>query len=58
MQACAYQAYVATDDETEMFDYHNPLAYEASIHHEPDLPRYVDTLTGPDQAGFHKAMQR
>ena len=50
------QAYIGSDDETETFDYHNPLAYQASIHCDPNLPGYVDALTSPDWEGFYEAM--
>ena len=46
--AQAYSAFVAGDSSTETYDYRDPLVYQASTHKDPDLPRYVEALTGPE----------
>ena len=54
--AQAYSAFVAGDSSTETYDYRDPLVYQASTHKDPDLPRYVEALTGPDREGFYEGM--
>ena len=46
--AQAYSAFVAGDSSTESYDYRDPLVYQASTRKDPDLPGYVEALTGPD----------
>ena len=52
--AQAYSAFVAGDSSTKTYDYRDPLVYQASVRKEPDLPGYVEALTGPDHEGFYE----
>ena len=54
--AQAYSAFVTGDSSTETYDYRDPLVYQASIRKDPDLPGYVEALTGPDREGFYEGM--
>ena len=54
--AQVYSAFVAGDSSTETYNYRDPLVYQASIRKDPDLPRYVEALTGPDREGFYEGM--
>ena len=54
--AQAYSAFVAGDSSTETHDYRDPLVYQASTRKDPDLPGYVEALTGPDREGFYEGM--
>ena len=56
--AQAYSAFVAGDSSTETYNYRDPLVYQASIHKDPDLPRYVEALTGPDRERFYEGMRQ
>ena len=56
--AQAYSAFVAADSSTKTYDYRDPLVYQASIHKDPDLPGYVEALTGPDREGFYEGMRQ
>ena len=51
-----YSAFVAGDSSTETYDYRDPLVYQASTRKDPDLPRYVEALMGPDCEGFYEGM--
>ena len=53
----SFMAFAATDEDTQKFDFWDPLSFEAMTQNDPDLPSYMDALTGPDQQGFFKAMQ-
>ena len=54
--AQAYSAFVSGDSSTETYNYRDPLVYQASIRKDPDLPGYVEALTGPDREGFYEGM--
>ena len=56
--AQAYSAFVAGDSSTKTYDYRDPLVYQASTRKGPDLPRYVEALTGPDREGFYEGMRQ
>ena len=50
-------AFAAANEDTQMFDIWDPLAFQAMTQNDPNLPIYMDALTGPDWEGFFKAMQ-
>ena len=50
-------SFAATDEDTQTFDFQDPLVFQAMTQNNPDLTSYVDTLTGPDQEGFFEAVQ-
>ena len=50
--AQAYSAFVAGDSSTKTYDYRDPLVYQTSTRKDPDLPGYVEALTGPDHEEF------
>ena len=54
--AQAYSVFVAGDSSTETYDYRDPLVYQTSTRKDPDLPGYVEALTGPDREGFYEGM--
>ena len=56
--AQVYSGFVAGDSSAETYDYRDPLVYQASIRKDPDLPGYVEALTGPDREGFYEGMQQ
>ena len=44
----SFMSFVATNEDTQTIDFQDPLAFQAITQNNPDLPSYVDTLTGPD----------
>ena len=52
----SFMAFAAADEDTQLFDFWDPLASKTMTQNDPDLPSYVDALTGPDQEGFFEAM--
>ena len=56
--AQAYSAFVAGDSSTKTYDYRDHLVYQASTRKDPDLPGYVEALTGPDCEGFYDGLQQ
>ena len=56
--AQAYSAFVAGDSSTKTYDFRDPLVYQASTRKDPDLPGYVEALTGPDHEGFYEEMRQ
>ena len=56
--AQVYSAFVAGDSSTETYKYRDPLVYQASTRKDPDLPGYVEALTGPDRERFYEGMQQ
>ena len=53
----SFMALAATNEDTKIFDFQDSLAFEAITQNNPDIPSYMDALTGPHQEGFFKAMQ-
>ena len=57
--AQVYSTFVAGDSSTETYNYRDPLVYQASTRDkDPDLPGYVQALTGPDHEGFYEGMRQ
>ena len=56
--AQVYSAFVAGDSSTEPYNYRDPLIYQASTRRDPDLPGYVEALTGPDHEGFYEGRRQ
>ena len=56
--AQVYSAFVAGDSSTKTYDCRDPLVYQASTCKDPDLPRYVEALMGPDHEGFYEGMRQ
>ena len=52
-----YTTHIMTDHNTNTFDYHDPLAYQATTRKDPDLLGYMVALTGPDHEGFYEGMR-
>ena len=50
-------AFAAANEDTQMLDSQDPLPFQAMTQNDPDLPHYLDALTGPDHEGFFEAMQ-
>ena len=46
--AQAYLAFISGDDNTETFDFQDPLVFQASIKKDPNLPGYMEAMTGDD----------
>ena len=55
-QVQAYFAFISGSNDTETFDFRDPLVYQALIKKDPDLPGYMEAMTGDDQEGFYEAM--
>ena len=48
-----YHTFLAVDPEMEIFDYCDPILYQATMKKKDiNLPTYYEALTGPDHEAF------